>query len=1460
MGQEDLYTTWLGIPSGMRPPTYYALLKIPRFCDDIARIDLRAHRQLDKLEQYVLVPDREKRNACQDLMDEIALARTVLIDPIRRAEYDAWLAEHLGIKHEPRQTRPQYDQPVFDDEFDNRFGQLRDLATASIQREQPVYQSRRAPKRKRRSNAQLVSLIAAIAGPFVIVGIIIAVVVSQSQQPSNNQPAPPHDPVAKADNPKSKTLKIAKTDTPPKSDKSKVDQPSHPIDRPKQTVSDIALVIDPTSIPLASSWTIESPVHRGPVYAITASPDGELFATGGMDGAIRTWRADGKAGQMWVTDEPNITALAWSPDGKTIAAGYKSGAVRIVTVKGRTLETLDNDSEITALTWSPKTSVLAIGQRFGKKIKLWNPEDKSTNEIGGDFISIDDLEWSHDGTKVAAAIGDTKLWIWEASTNQSRLTPALTDTPIGCVAWSPDDSKVVIGSTSISIVDLSAMNAQEIYGPGSEKVIAVDWNVKTRNILVGKEDSMSVIDSATGKSFHGAGGHNGLTGVAWIRDGHRYALTRMNGYVYGSGTTNVLQTRWLARGTPAWASDMAVAPDGIRYMTWSDLENDVVRITDSKGRRQVNTTVGHVRDASWSTNGEIAIAGESHVRIINAETGKTARGFKTSGDSRLIGVAWAPNGDDLALGSNAGKLMINRTGTTTANTEPHTPQPDNPPPRPAVAPSPDFTADQTEKMIEHLGRRATVTGTVRDVSRGRSGTDEVWSLAFDQGLSGFTVLLRVDDEAKVLANVGGVANDLPGKTIAVTGTIANSTQRKPLIYVREAGVIHPARAPVANRPLVTIDANDTEKIRAMQNQRITVRGVVRRVEQTIAGYMLFLFDNGHNAFHVSYKLQDEQKVLEGVVRSANDLVNKQIEATGTVVHNRSYGMPMIRLQATGDLKVGQQKFAPGNPAFAPATPVAVSAGGLKPGWTMISFKEKSDTPQKVSRMMRAQVDYNLSLTQFEVYVPEGYLPGMRCGVLVWMGPSKRTLGMDQLIKALDKRNIIMIRPLAGGAPQHVVSYAVDVALAFRKRHAIDTDRLYLGGFGAGAAGTIAASVYFPDLFKGSLLINGSAYYRSVSVPGASSQFPKNFERPDARTWNKAIRQARLIFMLSATSNARLHVETIYHGGFKAELFRNIDILEYPGVNNLPPEESVNRALAMLDSAVVKSATASFRKAQTYDRSDRTTLAYDAYVTALARGAGQSFASRARERAMELLEKMNAEIQTESTKITALIDNRQFLTAFGSIRKLSTRYGEAAKGAAEKLHRQLEAAQNNPASKPPAIPRPAFKPKRRTDAGSTTNTARQPLCTTASYTPKASASRPSSSTTRRSRPTVPPCPGHAEPRSMGISVRDVVAMANTSQPRACTRLAWASSAAISPSQPWWRAGGKNATSAHRPLRSRSRRSRRARSPGNVHIIPTSGMGRPTAAIAGTSGSMSIRRVSVEAAPHAPTILRSPDPTT
>jgi hypothetical protein len=93
MDEFDPYRKWLGIPPQEQPPNYYRLLGLSPFENDKDVIANAADRQMAHLRTF----QSGKNSALsQKILNELAAARICLLNPKKRAEYDARLRAELG--------------------------------------------------------------------------------------------------------------------------------------------------------------------------------------------------------------------------------------------------------------------------------------------------------------------------------------------------------------------------------------------------------------------------------------------------------------------------------------------------------------------------------------------------------------------------------------------------------------------------------------------------------------------------------------------------------------------------------------------------------------------------------------------------------------------------------------------------------------------------------------------------------------------------------------------------------------------------------------------------------------------------------------------------------------------------------------------------------------------------------------------------------------------------------------------------------------------------------------------------------------------------------------------------------------------------------------------------------------------------------------------------------------------
>ncbi len=96
MSEFDPYYTWLGIPAKDQPPTHYRLLAIEKFESNPDVIANAADRLMVYLRTF---QTGQRSDHSQRLLNEVAKAKTVLLDGSRKAEYDQQLQA-------PRQQAP----------------------------------------------------------------------------------------------------------------------------------------------------------------------------------------------------------------------------------------------------------------------------------------------------------------------------------------------------------------------------------------------------------------------------------------------------------------------------------------------------------------------------------------------------------------------------------------------------------------------------------------------------------------------------------------------------------------------------------------------------------------------------------------------------------------------------------------------------------------------------------------------------------------------------------------------------------------------------------------------------------------------------------------------------------------------------------------------------------------------------------------------------------------------------------------------------------------------------------------------------------------------------------------------------------------------------------------------------------------------------------------------------------
>jgi WD40 repeat protein/GTPase SAR1 family protein len=223
--------------------------------------------------------------------------------------------------------------------------------------------------------------------------------------------------------------------------------------------------------------------HKGVVFRIAWSPDGNWLASPSLDKTIRIW--DSISGTVFRTlrgHTDSVIGVAWSPDGRRLASAWSDKTVRLWdTGTDQSLRTLRGHTDsVIGVAWSPDGRRLA-STSADKTVRLW---DADTGELiqtlEGHSGFVEHVVWSPDGRILASASVDCTVRLWDAGTGNSIQTLEGDSAWVYSVAWLPGNGTWRLASAgedrTIRIWDTKTGRTTNVLEGHTQRVVCVAFS------------------------------------------------------------------------------------------------------------------------------------------------------------------------------------------------------------------------------------------------------------------------------------------------------------------------------------------------------------------------------------------------------------------------------------------------------------------------------------------------------------------------------------------------------------------------------------------------------------------------------------------------------------------------------------------------------------------------------------------------------------------------------------------------------------------------------------------------------------------------------------------------------------------------------------------------------------------------------------------------------------------------
>lgn len=194
--------------------------------------------------------------------------------------------------------------------------------------------------------------------------------------------------------------------------------------------------------------------------SMTFSPDGKKYLAALNNGIVQLRKLDGSLIREFATGGDVMNFLTFSPDGSKVITGHTHSYTCKLTVwstEGKQLNTFEDPSNaVFQAVFSPdgKHMLISLGNRhrLSYRLVLLSLGDTPFKEFTGlnEYIDIHAAAFSKDASQILIGCSNGSVKLLDTTGKVLMDLPVKARSPVDAVAFSPDGSKLITGSTTVA--------------------------------------------------------------------------------------------------------------------------------------------------------------------------------------------------------------------------------------------------------------------------------------------------------------------------------------------------------------------------------------------------------------------------------------------------------------------------------------------------------------------------------------------------------------------------------------------------------------------------------------------------------------------------------------------------------------------------------------------------------------------------------------------------------------------------------------------------------------------------------------------------------------------------------------------------------------------------------------------------------------------------------------------------